>query len=539
MAKAHKQSGSAQGWLVKVKNWAVSVATRESGTSRMSRRASLARLDHVRATYAELKLKEAQERLHYIYGIQATYDAAQTTQDNAQHWAAADALSADGANNPDVRYRLRVRSRYEVANNSYAQGIVLTLANHCIGSGPRLQLLGGEEKRNRDLEASFHAWATEVHLGRKLRTMRTARATDGETFAQMVTNEGLSHEVKLDLQLLGAEMVATPQAGVGEEGVEPDVDGIVLDEFGNPETYYVLDEHPGDAARFSVSGHPVKATEMIHWFRAERPGQHRGVPEIMPGLPLFAQLRRWTLAELDAAEAAARPTLVLQGMASANVDETVKPLDEIELQRNWMTAMPLGYELGQVKSEHPATTYEMFKRELLNEIARCVHMPYNIAACNSSGYNYSSGRLDHQTYFVSVRIDQSECEEMALDPILRAWLSEKDGRMTKAELPAHQWFWDAPEPVDETKRAEADETDLRSGAATYARVYGRKGLDYMVEMEQRVKEAEFLRSKGLPVPGEQTAPKLLPVGQEEPGAEGVSDAEVGDGADGAEGAVDE
>ena len=44
-----------------------------------------------------------------------------------------------------------------------------------------------------------------------------------------------------------------------------------------------------------------------------------------------------------------------------------------------------------------------FKKEILNEIARCLGMPYNISAGNSSGYNYASGRLDHQTYFKAVR----------------------------------------------------------------------------------------------------------------------------------------
>ena len=40
----------------------------------------------------------------------------------------------------------------------------------------------------------------------------------------------------------------------------------------------------------------------------------------------------------------------------------------------------------------------MFKHEILNEIARCVNMCYNVAVGNSSGYNYGSGRLDWVYY---------------------------------------------------------------------------------------------------------------------------------------------
>ncbi len=34
-------------------------------------------------------------------------------------------------------------------------------------------------------------------------------------------------------------------------------------------------------------------------------------------------------------------------------------------------------------------------------------MPYNVATGNSSCYNYASGRLDHQTRFKSIRVDQA------------------------------------------------------------------------------------------------------------------------------------
>lgn len=53
----------------------------------------------------------------------------------------ADHLSANAAASSEIRRILRSRARYEVANNSYAKGIVLTLANYVVGTGPRLQML--------------------------------------------------------------------------------------------------------------------------------------------------------------------------------------------------------------------------------------------------------------------------------------------------------------------------------------------------------------------------------------------------------------
>jgi hypothetical protein len=77
-------------------------------------------------------------------------------------------------------------------------------------------------------------------------------------------------------------------------------------------------------------------------------------------------------------------------------------MTEMEFSPNMAVFTPEGREPSQVKAEHPATTYDMFKREILNEIARCLNMPYNIAACDSSGYNYASGRLDHQAFFKAI-----------------------------------------------------------------------------------------------------------------------------------------
>ena len=99
--------------------------------------------------------------------IRAKFDSAQSTADNRRHWANADGLSADMAASPAIRRTLRNRARYEVANNSYARGIVLTLANDVAGTGPRLQMLLGDQENdgvNPTIEREFTAWAKAIDL---------------------------------------------------------------------------------------------------------------------------------------------------------------------------------------------------------------------------------------------------------------------------------------------------------------------------------------------------------------------------------------
>lgn len=443
---------------------------------------------------------------HGLRIVRAKFDSAQTNADNRRHWASADGLSPNAAINPEVRRVLRNRARYEVGNNSYAKGIVLTLANDAIGTGPRLQILTDDSEANDRVEHAFERWAQAVDLPEKLRTMRMARAESGEAFAILTNNPHVDSPIKLDVKLIEPDQVTTPHLRLAK----PDeVDGIVFDKHGNTVAYRVLRHHPGDAGAWSHNFgdfDTIPADSMVHYFRADRPGQWRGIPDITPALPLFAQLRRYTLAVIAAAETAADFAAVIYTDAPANGEaDPLEPMDMVELEKRLATVLPGGWKLGQVHAEQPATTYAEFKREILNEIARCLNMPFNVAAGNSSGYNYASGRLDHQTYFKSIRVEQNHLQTAVLDRILRAWLHEAvliEGLLPQSmrridSFVPHTWFWDGVEHVDPAKEASAQSTRLSSHTTTLAIEFARQGRDWEEELKQRAKEVALMKELGL------------------------------------------
>lgn len=431
--------------------------------------------------------------------VNARFDAAGHNSENARHWAAADYLSADAEANESVRRTLRVRSRYEVANNSYARGMLLTLANDTIGTGPRLQVLSGDDELNSQIEGDFMRWAAEIDLPGKLRTARMARCQDGEVFILMAQNRAMTdRQIQLDIQLIEADRICSN----GISGEENSVDGIKFDRFGNPVTYRMLKYHPGgdEIGNNMMEYEFVSAKNMIHYFRSDRPGQHRGIPEITSSLPLFAQLRRFTLAVLSAAEAAADFAGILYTDAPANGEsDEVEALDAIELRRNMLLSMPSGWKMAQLDPKQPCSTYAEFKAQILNEIARCLNMPYNIAAGNSSGYNYASGRLDHQTYFKSLRVERENIVSVVLNKILDMWLREYV-LTTGVKLPEKfnwSWFWDGFEHVDPGKEANAIDIKLKNGTTTYAAEYSKVGRDWEDEFEQIAKEKRRMAELGI------------------------------------------
>lgn len=441
------------------------------------------------------RMADVQAAVRYASSrLRARYDAAETTDDNRKHWAMADGLSADAAAAPGVRRILRNRSRYEVANNTYARGMVSTLANDCVGTGPRLQMTGLARELAREVERKWATWAKAVGLAEKLRTLRAARATDGEGFGLLVTNPRVPNPVKLDLRLVEAEQVASPMAAITDP---QQIDGIIYDEWGNPEVYEVLREHPGGRSYVAGRAMRVPASQVIHYFVPERPGQRRGIPELTAALPLFAQLRRWTLAVLAAAETAADMAAIMHTNGAASAEEAAKAdeFERIEFERRAILTLPEGWDVTQMKAEHPTSTYAEVKREILNEIARVVHMPYNVAACNSSGYNYSSGRLDWQIYGRSILVDRERMESQVLEDIFAAWFREgvlvegyfsQQLRLTTTDL-SHGWRWDGFSHIDPKGEAEAQDLKLQNGTANLADEMAKAGEDWEEKLELRAK----------------------------------------------------
>jgi hypothetical protein len=128
----------------------------------------------------------------------------------------------------------------------------------------------------------------------------------------------------------------------------------------NPVEYHILKRHPGDTTAhvpYGLDYDRVPAESVIHWFRTDRPGQARGIPDIMPALPLFAQLRRFTPAVIAAAETTADFADILYTDAPANGEaDPAEPFEPIELEQRALLTMPGGWKMSQLEAEQPATS---------------------------------------------------------------------------------------------------------------------------------------------------------------------------------------
>lgn len=448
--------------------------------------------------------------------IRASYDAASSSDDTKNHWANADAYDADSANSATVREKLVQRSRYEIYNNGFADGIASTWSTDLVGIGPGLRMQTGSEGFNRMVESAWSYWTKAIRFRRKLWCLAHALHSDGEGIAVIRRNPNVADTIKLDVRLYETEQCQTPMLGWGQENY---IDGIKFDEFGDPLWFDILPAHPGSGTYTQKAFEPerVPARFVLHWFKMRRPGQHRGIPECTSTLNAGAAFRRWLEATLAAAETAADFAVLLETAYEPDQLDAAEPFSSLQLQKRMMTALPNSMRANQMRGEHPNATFETFHRALINQMARPKSMPFNKAACDSASYNYASGRLDHQTYYAALDVEREDCNDLVLDPLFEVWFEAAvlsygwlggNPEAISPQARAHLWDWPKHRVADVQAEANAQDTQLKNGMKSLPALYSDAGQDYEDEC------AKQAASNGITVEQQKTINLLLNIPQE-------------------------
>ncbi|MEL6396602.1 MAG: phage portal protein [Planctomycetota bacterium] len=467
------------------------------------------------------RLSVERDSARMMRALKASYAAAQTLPHQAGYWDRTNSLSAAAEHDEGTRRLLRERARLLFKNNSYMAGMIRTLANDCVGTGPRLQVMPesdrpGARRDARRLEQAFAAWAYEVQLAEKLRICRQARGREGEIFAVQTTDASLRHPVKLGVRLIETDQCETPDLFVE---TPTRVSGIDFDGAGNPSRYHFLVEHPGSN---SIGGatqesRVLPAGQVAHYYSPERPDDRRGVPEITPAMNRFAGLHRWIEATLANAENAASIFGVLEQSDDFGEAEDTKdpngddiigydPMETVDFEFNTIMTLPRGVKFSSHRADQPSEVFAVAVRMFIQDVARCLNMPRNIAEGNSADYNYASGRLDLQTYHRAIQIERSLMARRLLWPIF-AWFMDEARlvggliparyRRLDREMPRIEWRWDAFRHVDPQKEAAAQGSRLENGTTTLAREFSEQGEDWEEQLEQIARERDRKEELGL------------------------------------------
>lgn len=331
---------------------------------------------------------------------------------------------------------LRARARQIVRSNSYASNAADSFVANAVGAGIKPSSLVADQGLKELIQQTWLAWTDSADTdgltdfyGQQALAVR-AMFESGECFVRFRPRrpeDGLI--VPLQIQLLESEMLPFSKTERGPTG-NPVRCGIEFDGIGRRVAYHFYRKHPGDSTDQSNKGEFVRvpASEILHIYRPERPGQIRGVPWISPALVKLYLLDQYDDAELDRKKVAAlfagfitkaSPEEKLLGESTAN--ETGASI--AGLSPGTMQVLLPGEDIKFSSPADVGGSYEMFQYRTLLAIAAAMGVPYTNMTGDLKAANYSSIRSG--TVEFRRRLEQFQFATLVFQmcrPIWRRWL---------------------------------------------------------------------------------------------------------------------
>ena len=209
-----------------------------------------------------------------------------------------------------TQHELRAKSRDLVRRNAWANSALESYVANAIGTGIKPQSMVQDATVREAIQALWRDWTVDADAagltdfyGLQALACR-AMLEGGEALVRLRyrrPEDGLP--VALQLQVLEAEHLPVTLNTTAENGNLIRA-GIEFDRLGRRVAYHLYRSHPEDGMLAPMSGDGglttvrVDAAEIIHLFRALRPGQIRGEPWLARALVKLNELDQYDDAEL-------------------------------------------------------------------------------------------------------------------------------------------------------------------------------------------------------------------------------------------------
>lgn len=356
---------------------------------------------------------EALAKLAAYRQITAHYDAATRT-----HRTGGRRITGTSANAEIVTSLARLRnvSRELGRNNPYVARVFAAIPSDTVGAGilpsiitkrKRLKAaLGDLVVRHLDTPAIDVDGRLNLY-GIEAQVMRTVVESGEALIVRYVPPSALRLPVPLQVRVLEPDYLDAskdgplPNGAVAFQGIEIDVTS------GRRVAYWLYDAHPGGNSNWRLPiSRRVPASEVIHVYRADRPGQMRGVPWAAPIVLTAWDLADYEDAELMRQKIAACFAVFWTGDDPADAVGKIKgetragnPIEALEpglIQR-----LPSG---ADVKFATPPIVqgYDVYTRTQVRKVATGFGVPYEVASGDHSQVSFISGRLGRIQYDRSI-----------------------------------------------------------------------------------------------------------------------------------------
>ena len=419
--------------------------------------------------------------------------------------------------------RLRNRTRQLVRDNPYARQAMRAIGMNVVGRGIRLQgrvpMQRGagrlDENLNRRIEIGWSRWcradtchaAGRLSFAQLLRLAIISVAESGEVFLRIVPEAMGRGRVPLALEVIESDFCDEGKSHSLPDGTEWRM-GVRVNRWGRPISYAFRTRHPGDMVNgVGYETREVPASEVIHLFVMERPGQTRGVPWAASAVKRLHHLQGYEEAEVVRARASSSlmgfitsPEGELQG------DDVVDDERVSNFEPGVFKYLAPGESVSVPQLDAPDGQFEPFMRGMLRAVAAAIGCSYETISRDFSQSNYSSSRLSLLEDREMWRMLQDWLIEHVCQPIYERWLAAAVGS-GELVLPGYEqmperyetvrWFPRGWEWVDPQKEVEAYKTAVRCGFKTLSEIIAAGGGDLEDTLQGHAYERARAQELGL------------------------------------------
>lgn len=403
---------------------------------------------------------------------------------------------------------LRNRSRDLVRNDPYASRAMQLIASNVVGAGIVPQARNKSVKRVAIANQQWKAWGEKTlcdydgnknFYGIQALAMRTIAESGEVLIRKIISKDG--GPVPLQIQILEPDYLATQQTSLGmEKDGSYIIQGVEFDKNGKRVAYWLYDRHPGDMS-FRASGlipKRVLASEVIHAYVQNRPGQVRGYPFAAPIVIKLRDLNEYDDAQLIRQKIAACYAAFVYDSEDAS-DLTTNDDNQLidKFEPGMIERLPPGKD---VKFGTPPTVdgYAEFNRTVLRGIAAGFGVPYEALTGDLSQVNFSSGRMGWLEFQRNIDMWRWQTLIPMMCDRVWQWFTELS-TLNGSDIMGIDVAWTAPrrEMIDPTREVAATRDAIRSGLQTVSDAIRQNGEDPLEHFKEYKSDNDLIDKLGL------------------------------------------
>lgn len=288
---------------------------------------------------------------------------------------------------------LRERSRDLRRNNAFAHKGIELITNNVVGKGISTRISG---PNSAFLQQQWNLWTKSCDYDGRLnlagiqRLLMDSTTESGEV---LIRKRYVNDNFPIQYQVLESDFLSTSELDGKTQSGNTIIQGVEFGANGKRVGYHLYQTHPGSIVTTvtSLKTNLIPADQVYHIFKAERPGQVRGVPWLAPIMIKLRDLEDFEDAQLMRQKIAAMFTAFVHDINAEVECEDTSDFGE-SMEPGIIEELPPG---KTVTFANPPSVenYKEFTSAVKHAIAAGLGVSYEALTGDLSEVNFSSARM--------------------------------------------------------------------------------------------------------------------------------------------------